>query len=83
LVGISSDWLFPAADVRKLRNRLVRGGVDAEYHEIISDDGHDAFLSDIAETSRVLREILEPEETEVASHFLANKQFSASAVGCY
>jgi len=83
LVGISSDWLFPAADVRKLRNRLVRGGVDAEYHEIISDDGHDAFLSDIAETSRVLREILEPEDTGVASHFLANKQFSASAVGCY
>ena len=83
LVGISTDWLFPAEDVRKLRNRLVRLGVDAEYHEIVSGDGHDAFLTDTAETSRILREILHPEETGVPNHFLANKQFTASAVGCY
>ena len=83
LVGISSDWLFPAEDVRRLRNRMVRHGVDAEYHEIVSGDGHDAFLTDTAETSRILREILEPEDTEIPSHFLVNKQFTASAVGCY
>ncbi len=80
LVGISSDWLFPAEDVRKLRNRLVRLGVDAEYHEIESDDGHDAFLSDVAETSRVVREILDPEQTlqDLPRHFWTNKQFSAA-----
>ena len=27
LIGISSDWLFPAADVRALKNRFVRHGV--------------------------------------------------------
>ncbi|MEP6789286.1 MAG: homoserine O-acetyltransferase [Acidobacteriota bacterium] len=83
LVGISSDWLFPAADVRELRNRMVRGGVDAEYHEIDSDDGHDAFLSDVEKTSLVLREILEPRVKDVPSHFLSNKQFSAAEISCY
>lgn len=82
LVGISSDWLFPASDVRALRNRLVRLGVNAKYHEIESDDGHDAFLSDVAEMSRVLTEILEPEDKETPYHFLANRQFSATLAGC-
>lgn len=55
LVGISSDWLFPAADVRSLAHRLCESGVDASYHEIDSGDGHDAFLSDIAATRSILR----------------------------
>src|SRR5689334_6866222 len=58
LVGISSDWLFPAADVRALKTRLERIGVRADYHEITSEDGHDAFLTDIGEMSRVLNHIL-------------------------
>jgi homoserine O-acetyltransferase/O-succinyltransferase len=57
LVGISSDWLFPASDVRNLAERFSKHGVKTDYYEIVSDDGHDAFLSDIAETSRVLKEI--------------------------
>ena len=58
LIGISSDWLFPATDVAALCRRLNIGGVDARYYEIESDDGHDAFLSDIEATSGVLRMIL-------------------------
>jgi len=69
VVGISSDWLFPAADVRRLRNRFVRLGVNAKYFEIESDDGHDAFLSDILEMSRVLAEIF-PVKRRVPDHFL-------------
>ena len=53
------------------------------YHEINSDDGHDAFLSDVSETSRVLRKILEPEGMQVPNHFFANRQSSAFAQGCY
>jgi homoserine O-acetyltransferase/O-succinyltransferase len=64
LVGISSDWLFPADDVKNLAKRLKRNGVAAEYLEIISDDGHDAFLSDFAETSRVLNQILVTKKRE-------------------
>jgi homoserine O-acetyltransferase/O-succinyltransferase len=69
LVGISSDWLFPAADVRFLKDRLVSRGVDAVYHEIRSEDGHDAFLSDIAETSRVLRNILQKGCEDMHEHY--------------
>ncbi len=46
LVGISSDWLFPAADVRKLAGQLSAAGVDCEYDEIVSGHGHDAFLAE-------------------------------------
>jgi len=61
LVGISSDWLFPATDVFNLAEKMKRLGIDAEYFEIVSDDGHDAFLSDAAQTSEILRKILSAE----------------------
>ncbi len=61
LVGISSDWLFPASDVQSFAERFSKHGVKTNYYEIVSDDGHDAFLSDVAETSRVLRKILTAE----------------------
>jgi homoserine O-acetyltransferase len=46
LVGISSDWLFPADDVRRLAVELDAAGVECEYDEIVSEHGHDAFLAE-------------------------------------
>jgi homoserine O-acetyltransferase len=46
LVGISSDWLFPPADVRALAAQIESAGVDCTYAEIVSDHGHDAFLAE-------------------------------------
>ena len=46
LVGISSDWLFPAADVRALLGRLRAAGVHSRYLELVSEHGHDGFLAD-------------------------------------
>ncbi|MBL8150226.1 MAG: homoserine O-acetyltransferase, partial [Blastocatellia bacterium] len=46
LVGVSSDWLFPAKDVKALTTKLKEYGVDARYCEIESSHGHDAFLAD-------------------------------------
>ena len=83
LVGISSDWLFPASDVRRLSRRFQQNGVDAAYFEIDSDHGHDAFLSDIAETSRVLCEILGVSETKADEHFFPQVRTESEAVGCY
>ena len=59
LVGISSDWLFPAADVLRLANRLYANDVDAKYIDFESPDGHDAFLSDTKGMSRILKRIFE------------------------
>jgi homoserine O-acetyltransferase len=53
-IGISSDWLFPAEDVRKLAEAVRDAGVRAEYSEMVTDHGHDAFLAEQAELIRLL-----------------------------
>jgi homoserine O-acetyltransferase len=66
LVGISSDWLFPATDVRDLAERMKSQGVNTDYIEMNSTDGHDAFLSDTAQMSKILREIFATNRHEQA-----------------
>lgn len=53
LIGISTDWLFPAANVKRLAQRI-----GAIYVEMMSPDGHDAFLSDTAQTAEIIKKIL-------------------------
>jgi len=53
-VGISSDWLFPPKDVRALAETVREAGADAEYREMTTDHGHDAFLAEQAELVRLL-----------------------------
>ncbi len=45
-VGISSDWLFPALEVRGAAEQAKATGAEAYYTEIESLNGHDAFLKD-------------------------------------
>jgi homoserine O-acetyltransferase/O-succinyltransferase len=47
LVGISSDWLFPAQDVRDLSQRIRAAGHACDYAELKSTHGHDGFLADM------------------------------------
>jgi homoserine O-acetyltransferase/O-succinyltransferase len=54
LVGISSDWLFPAADVSALATRMMKDGVRCHYRELISAHGHDAFLAEPDQLAEVL-----------------------------
>jgi homoserine O-acetyltransferase len=55
-VGITSDWLFPATEVKASVERARGAGVNANYAEIDTLSGHDAFLKDWKE----LREAVEP-----------------------
>ena len=48
-VGITSDWLFPASEVKDTAERARRAGAPARYAEIDTLSGHDAFLIDWAE----------------------------------
>jgi homoserine O-acetyltransferase len=57
-VGISSDWLFPPADVRRACERFANAGVDARYSELVSAHGHDAFLADCHLITPQLEEVL-------------------------
>jgi len=46
MVGISSDWLFPAREVQSLAAEIKAAGVRCEYRELISNHGHDSFLAE-------------------------------------
>jgi homoserine O-acetyltransferase len=47
MVGISSDWLFPAKDVRDLAKRIEASGVQCDYTEFETSHGHDGFLAEM------------------------------------
>jgi homoserine O-acetyltransferase/O-succinyltransferase len=54
-IGISSDWLFPPDSVREFAAAIQAAGPHAEYREMISDHGHDAFLAEQSELLRLLQ----------------------------
>ncbi len=47
MIGIRSDILFPAYQVREVADVLQRVGRDGRYVELDSPNGHDAFLNDV------------------------------------
>lgn len=59
MVGISSDWLFPAANIRALTVRMQEAGVNADYVELESNHGHDGFLADLDRMAPIIRQALE------------------------
>jgi homoserine O-acetyltransferase len=54
-VGISSDWLFPPGEVREFAYAIRAAGVQADYREMTSAHGHDAFLAEQTELVRLLQ----------------------------
>ena len=54
-VGISSDWLFPPESVREFAYAIRSAGVAADYREMTSAHGHDAFLAEQTELVRLLQ----------------------------
>ena len=57
-VGITSDWLFPASEVRDTAERAGRAGANARYAEIDTLSGHDAFLKDWTELEEAVKPFL-------------------------
>lgn len=62
LVGISSDWLFPASDVRALAWLARAAGASANYVELTSSHGHDGFLAEAAQLAPIIKAHLEEEQ---------------------
>ena len=54
LIGISSDWLFPAKDVRDLARRMEAAGVRCDYTEFETAHGHDGFLAEMDAVAAVV-----------------------------
>lgn len=58
VIGMSSDWLYPSASVRALAEGINTAGGRAQYREITSPEGHDAFLKDWGQMDAALRSFL-------------------------
>jgi homoserine O-acetyltransferase len=54
-VGITSDWLFPADEVRSSVEKAKSAGANASYTEIDTLSGHDAFLKDWKELTEAIK----------------------------
>lgn len=59
-VGISSDILYPAHEVRALADALPHG----HYREIDSPCGHDAFLIEYAQLTNIFKEFFAKESSQ-------------------
>jgi len=60
VIAFSSDWLYPPFQSKEIVRALKMNGIDVTYCEISSCYGHDAFLLE------------SPEETKLIKHFLKN-----------
>jgi homoserine O-acetyltransferase len=53
-VGVDTDILYPAAEVRGWVDQYRAHGANATYAEIQSICGHDAFLIELDQVARIL-----------------------------
>ena len=54
-IGVTSDWLFPATEVKGSVEKAKTAGANAHYAEIDTLSGHDAFLKDWKELTEAIR----------------------------
>jgi len=59
LIAFSSDWLYPSYQSREIVKALKMNGIDVSFCEISSDYGHDAFLIEFDEQTRLITHFLE------------------------
>jgi homoserine O-acetyltransferase/O-succinyltransferase len=58
VISYKSDWLYPPYQSKEIVRALMAHGVDVTYCEIDSRYGHDAFLLDEGEMSKIIRNFL-------------------------
>ena len=58
VIAFKSDWLYPAYQSQEIVRQLKIKGADATYCEINSTYGHDAFLLEVEEETRLIKTFL-------------------------
>jgi homoserine O-acetyltransferase len=58
-LAFKSDWLYPAYQTKEIARVCKLAGLDTTYCEIESTYGHDAFLLEVEEQTRLLKFFLE------------------------
>lgn len=59
VIAFKSDWLYPAYQSQEIARQLKIRGMDATYCEISSTYGHDAFLLEADEETRLVKHFLD------------------------
>ena len=59
LLSFTSDWLFPTSESRAIVKALSAASASVSFVEIETDKGHDAFLLDEPELSRIVEGFLD------------------------
>jgi homoserine O-acetyltransferase/O-succinyltransferase len=65
VISFTSDWLYPTPENRRIVKALNAVAANVSFAEIVSNNGHDAFLLDEPELHRVLAGFL----SGAASHW--------------
>jgi homoserine O-acetyltransferase/O-succinyltransferase len=58
VIAFKSDWLYPAHQSQEIAKACKWAGVDATYCEVHSTYGHDAFLLETQEETRLIKHFL-------------------------
>lgn len=58
VISFSSDWLFPPYQSKEIVSALRQNNTEAVYTEIHSDYGHDAFLLEVEQLTRLISNFL-------------------------
>jgi homoserine O-acetyltransferase len=58
VIAFKSDWLYPSYQSQEIVRQLKIKRMDATYCEINSTYGHDAFLLEVEEETRLIKHFL-------------------------
>lgn len=58
VISFTSDWLYPTVESRRIVHALNAVAANVSFAEIVSNNGHDAFLLDEPDFHRVLKGFL-------------------------
>lgn len=59
VIAFSSDWLYPPSQSKELVKALKMNGIDVTYCEITSEHGHDAFLLEFEEQTKLIKHFID------------------------
>lgn len=68
VLSFSSDWLYPPYQSREIVKALKQNGVSVSYCELKSEYGHDSFLLDSPQQTRLIRDFLGHVSEDAQTH---------------
>jgi homoserine O-acetyltransferase len=68
VIAFSSDWLYPSSQSKEVVKALKMNGMDVTYCEVSSSYGHDSFLVEFDEQTRLIKHFLDGTFRKIEKH---------------